>query len=97
MMAILLESLPIGIKTSVSCRSVKQIRTFFPARISLICWNLNLDVIWDILSSTLVKLFLEQKDSLNDRSVFFINFLHFYNDLICFHDNATLLIIVFEV
>ena len=51
----------------------------------------------DILSSTLVKLFLEQKGYLNDRSALFINFLHFCNDLICFHDNATLLIIVFEV
>ena len=95
MMAILLEILSIGITTNVSCRSTKQSRISFSAKISLVFWYF--DVMWDILSSTLAKLFLKQRDSLDDRSAFFIHFLHSYNDLFCLHDNSTLLIIAFQV
>ena len=98
MMAILSEILSIGIATNVSWRSTKQSRTSFSAKISLVFWHLDFDVMWDILSSTLVGLFLKQKDSLDNRSAFlFIHFLHYYNDLFCFHDNSTLLIIFSEV
>ena len=78
MIAILLEGLSIGITTSVLCRSIKQFRISFSAEISLVCWHSHLDVMWDILSSTLVKLFLQKRDSLNDRSAFFYIFFFIF-------------------
>ena len=72
MMAILFEILRIGITTNVSWRSIKQSRTSFSAKISLVFWHLNFDVMWDTFSSTLVGLFLKQKDSLDNRSAFYL-------------------------
>ena len=72
MMAILFEILRIGVTTNVSWRSIKQSRTSFSAKISLVFWHLNFDVMWDTFSSTLVGLFLKQKDSLDNRSAFYL-------------------------